>query len=135
MKCPHCGVTVAAHGAEVVKCYSCGRWMRAAWTPGTKTTLGRHTAVKYTRPRDSWRGGWETRPSSVELLVELCRSLGFVIPAGAWKFERLRPGHWQRSSGAWSWRLTWSVGGAHECGSPDSVAACLKAGADADISS
>lgn len=135
MKCPHCGVTVAAHGAEVLKCYSCGRWIRVLWLPGTRSTLGRFDGIKYTRPLKSWRGGWAVRPTQRELLVQLCRSHGFNIPFHGWKFERMYPGHWQRSAGAWSWRVTWEQGGFHECGSPDSVAACLKAGADADISS
>ena len=132
MKCPHCGITAAAHGAEVLKCWECGRWIEVIWQPGNGSYLGRFVGVKYSRPKHGYMGGWSTRPSDVELLVELCRSLGFVIPFREWKFERLHPGHWQRSAGAWSWRLTWKNGG--ECGSPDPVRLCLKSGDKADIS-
>ena len=132
MKCPHCGVSVACHGHEIVKCWTCGRWMDALWVEPTKTTLGYYKAIVYARPKHGMRGGWDSRPSDVERLVELCREHGFRVPFRAWKFERLRPGYWQRSAGAWSWRITWTGG---ECGSPESVAWCLKRGAGADISS
>jgi hypothetical protein len=131
MKCPHCGISVASHGAEVLKCWECGRWIDVVWIKETRTTCGFFQGFKYMRPVDSWRGGYSTRPTQVELLVELCRSHGFQIPFRKWDFERLRPGYWQRSSGAWSWRITWK---GSECGSPDSVAACLRAGKLADIS-
>lgn len=61
--------------------------------------------------------------TSVEKLVTRLRNEGWEIPDN-YKFERLRPGHWQRSAGAWSWRMT---APGFEMGSPDSVARCLKA--------
>jgi hypothetical protein len=61
--------------------------------------------------------------TSVQKLVAKLKAMGYKIPRG-WKFQRFYPGHWQRSSGAWVWRIYWKYG---EIGSPESVKACLKA--------
>jgi len=61
------------------------------------------------------------RPSV--LLIERLRREGDIPQEGNAFFERLRPGYWQRSEGAWSWLVTC---GAIQVGSADSVAACLK---------
>jgi hypothetical protein len=107
MKCPHCGIDAAAHGAEVLKCWDCGRWIEVVWQPPHGSTFGRFAGFKYQRPKRGWRGGWDTRPSQVELLVELCRALWWEGTAS-------------RAAG--------------EIGSCDSVAKCLKDGPDkADI--
>ncbi len=65
----------------------------------------------------------KTRKTSVERLVELLRKEGYEVPE-AYEFKRLNPGHWGRSSGAWSWMIT-AMG--FEVGSPDSVGTILKA--------
>lgn len=127
MKCPHCGRDVdRPTGAEVIKCRSCGRWMEVV----TSTTDGTYSVVAYSRPKRGLRGGWATTPTSVERLVELLRSLGYVIPFRAWTFERLTVGHWQRSAGAWVWRVWWL---GCEVGSTASVAQCLRDSVEADI--
>jgi hypothetical protein len=60
---------------------------------------------------------------SVERLVNRLRAEGWIIPDD-WKFQRLYPGYWQRSAGAWSWTITGTM---CDIGSCDSVARCLKA--------
>lgn len=45
------------------------------------------------------------------------------------KPERLRPGHWQRSSGAWAWQAKWNSELAHRngwIGFQDTMANCAK---------
>lgn len=64
------------------------------------------------------------RKTLVERLVDRLRQQGWKIPK-KYKFVRCRPGHWQRAAGAYSWVLFWDL--AHSIGSPDSVAACVKA--------
>ncbi len=69
------------------------------------------------------RGENPRKATSVERLVAKLRAAGYSIPDD-WKFQRFYPGHWQRSAGAWVWRLYW---GGSEIGSPESVRNCLKA--------
>jgi hypothetical protein len=64
-----------------------------------------------------------TRRKPSEMLVERLRGEGYAI-ADDYTFNRCRPGHLQRATGAWSWYIQ-SGGGC--VGSPDSVAVCLGA--------
>ena len=46
------------------------------------------------------------RPTPSERLMERLRARGYAVPEDA-IVERTYAGHWQRSQGSWSWRLTW----------------------------
>lgn len=46
------------------------------------------------------------RPTPTERLVERLRARGYAVPDDA-IVERTYAGHWQRSQGSWSWRLTY----------------------------
>lgn len=137
MKCPHCGIDAAARGAEVLKCWECGRWIEVEWVPATASTTGYHVGHAYRRPKKGLRGGWATTPTDVERLVEMLRSMGYEIPFRKWTFERLHVGHWQRSAGAWVWRIHWTGTATRlsgELGSSSNVGQCLRDGRDkADI--
>lgn len=61
-----------------------------------------------------------------KLRTRLNRELDAGIPR-RFHFNRLYPGHWQRSAGAWSWRITWNGKPAGEVGSTDPVKMCLDA--------
>jgi hypothetical protein len=132
LQCPNCQRPFLPAGREVVKCLKCRRWIEVVAIHDTGSVRPSRVlaARKYFRTKRNYRGDISATPTQVELLVELCRELGFKIPFRAWKFERVRAGHWQRSAGAWSWRIFW-LGG--ECGSQWSVGQCLRDGMSANV--
>lgn len=68
------------------------------------------------------------RATPSQKLIAKLIAAGFDIPAGV-RFERLRPGHWQRSAGAWLWRLHLYDPPQHwyELGCCQTVSECLAA--------
>lgn len=62
---------------------------------------------------------------SSKKLIRLLQDQDWVPKDKSVKFRRLYPGHWQRSSGAWSWIIEWSGG---DIGSCSTVKECLKSG-------
>lgn len=65
--------------------------------------------------------------SKVGRLVVKLRAAGYPI-GEHYLFTRLRPGHWLRASGAWSWCIrSTDPPGYYEIGSGESVTSLLKA--------
>jgi hypothetical protein len=60
---------------------------------------------------------------SDQLKAKLIR-LGWAVTL----VERLRPGHWQRSSGAWTWHASGNYpgGGVFDIGSSETMRTCAK---------
>lgn len=63
--------------------------------------------------------------SKVEQLTDFVKKK-WDISLNPSTFQRVRPGYWQRSSGAWSWTMQFSDGNANDFGSQSSVTEILK---------
>lgn len=61
----------------------------------------------------------------VEKLVKILEK-DFDIFLDKNSFYRIRPGHWQRSQGAWSWTMRYFEGNPSDFGSQESVNEILK---------
>ena len=61
------------------------------------------------------------------LIKRLCKKIKeqLGIECDPTTFRRLRPGYWQRSSGAWSWSMR-TLNGIFEFGSCDPVTMCVR---------
>lgn len=80
--------------------------------------------LAFVKEQAAKRAKMKKRPSIADQLKTRLIKMGI----NAERMERLRPGHWQRSSGAWVWCAhgTYAGGGMFAIGSQETMDTCLK---------